>query len=255
MSKKIRQNSKGRIKPLGHSNYGSIPHLPNSRLGKGEHHIPEGQQRIATSEVRDNKDLVIVQEKLDGANVGVVKLNNTLRILSRSGHDCETSIHPTHQYFVKFVKHNHSRFFDMLQEGERVVGEWLLVVHGTKYQLPHEPFVVFDFFTAQNERLNYHSFLLRVLPFGFVVPRLVRLGNPITVRKALEVLDTDTSYHGAVENEKIEGLIYRVERDNKVDYLCKYVRPDKVDGLHLDNDNVILNGILPQYEYLLSDTL
>lgn len=253
MSKKIRQNSKDRIKPLGHSNYGSIPHLPNSRLGRGEHHIPEGQQKIATLQVRDNKDLIIIQEKLDGANVGVVKLNNWLRILSRSGHDCETSIHPTHQYFVKFVKHNHSRFFDMLQEGERITGEWLLVVHGTKYSLTHEPFVAFDFFTPQNERLIYHDFLLRVLPFGFVVPRLIQLGNPISVRKAIEILDKDKSYHGALEDEKIEGLIYRIERNNKVDYLCKYVRPDKIDGLHLDNDNVILNKISPKYEYLLDN--
>jgi hypothetical protein len=238
-------------KILGHSNYSTIGHLPNSRLGRGEHHIPEGQQKIATSQVRDNKDLVIVQEKLDGANVGVVKLNNRLRILSRSGHDCETSIHPTHQYFVKFVKHNYSRFFDMLQEGERITGEWLLVVHGTKYQLPHEPFVAFDFFTPQNERLIYHDFLLRVLPFGFVVPRIIRLGNPISVRKAIEILDKNKSYHGALEDEKIEGLIYRIERNNEVDYLCKYVRPDKIDGLHLDNDNVILNEILPKDGYLL----
>ncbi len=251
MSKKIRQNSKDRIKPLGHSNYGSIPHLSNSRLGKGEHHIPEGQQKIATLEVRDNKDLIIVQEKLDGANVGVAKINNELRMLSRSGHDCTTSIHPTHQYFVKFVRHNHSRFFEMLQEGERIVGEWLLVVHGTKYNIAHEPFVIFDFFTPQNERLTYHNFLLRVLPFGFVVPRIIRLGNPISVRKAIEILDKDKSYHGVLENEKIEGLIYRIERNNKVDYLCKYVRPDKIDGLHLDNENVVLNGILTIYEYLL----
>ncbi len=251
MSKKIRQNSKERTKPLGHSNYGSIPHLPTSRLGRGEHHIPEGQQKIATWQVRDNKDLVITQEKLDGANVGVAKLNNRLCILSRSGHDCQTSIHPTHKYFVKFVKHNHSRFFEMLKEGERVVGEWLLVVHGTKYNLSHEPFVVFDFFTPQNERLIYHDFLLRVLPFGFVVPRLIRLGNPISISKAIQILDKDKSYHGALENEQIEGLIYRIERNKKVDYLCKYVRPNKIDGLYLDNDNVILNKILPKYNYLL----
>lgn len=249
--KEDKNNKKRPQKILGHSNYSTIGHLNNSRLGKGEHHIPEGQQKIATLQVRDNKDLIIVQEKLDGANVGVVKLNNQLHILSRAGYNCETSIHPTHHYFVKFVKQNHSRFFEMVNEGERITGEWLLVVHGTKYSLPHEPFVAFDFFTPQNKRLTYHNFLLRVLPFGFIVPRLIQLGNPISVRKAIEILDKDKSYHGALENEKIEGLIYRVERNNDVDYICKYVRPDKIDGLHLNNDKVILNEILSNYQYLL----
>lgn len=33
-------------KPLGHKAYGSIPHLPTSRLGPGDHHVTEGQARI-----------------------------------------------------------------------------------------------------------------------------------------------------------------------------------------------------------------
>lgn len=30
-----------------------------------------------------------------------------------------------------------------------------------------------------------------------------------------------------------EGVVYRVERHGKVDFLCKWVRPDKVDGKYL----------------------
>ena len=31
----------------------------------------------------------------------------------------------------------------------------------------------------------------------------------------------------------VEGAIWRVERKNKVDFLCKYVRPEKKDGIYL----------------------
>jgi hypothetical protein len=34
------------IKPLGHRAYGSIPHLPGSRLGLGDHHCGERRARI-----------------------------------------------------------------------------------------------------------------------------------------------------------------------------------------------------------------
>jgi hypothetical protein len=53
-------------KPLGQKAYGSIPHLPGSRLGEGDHHVSEGQAIIATKKARDKNDLIIVQEKLDG---------------------------------------------------------------------------------------------------------------------------------------------------------------------------------------------
>jgi len=40
-------------KPLNQKAYGSIPHLPGSRLGPGDYSIGEGQARIATEKLRD----------------------------------------------------------------------------------------------------------------------------------------------------------------------------------------------------------
>ena len=54
-------------KPLGIKAYGSIGHLPNSRLGPGDHAVNEGQARICTEAPRDKYDTITVQEKLDGA--------------------------------------------------------------------------------------------------------------------------------------------------------------------------------------------
>ncbi|TAF64674.1 MAG: hypothetical protein EAZ55_10560 [Cytophagales bacterium] len=240
-------------KPIGIANYGSIPHLPSSRMGKGKHHLERGQARIATRTPRDYRDLVIVQEKLDGANVGVVKLQGKLVCLSRSGHDCSISPYPLHRLFVRFVKKNEARFQVLLEEGERVCGEWLLVAHGTRYALPHEPLVVFDIFNPQNERLTYHDFILRVLPLGFVVPRLLHIGQPLPIEKALQLLDKDTSRHGALES--IEGAIWRVERNEKVDFLCKYVKHGKKDGIYLDDNHLIFNQIPEHLQYLTQPIL
>ena len=54
-------------KTLGRKAYGSIGHLPNSRVGPKDHHVHEGQARICTVKARDKHDRVIVQEKLDGS--------------------------------------------------------------------------------------------------------------------------------------------------------------------------------------------
>lgn len=237
---KIHKEDRGE-KPLGINNYGHIPHLPNSRLGSGDHHIEQGQAQIATIKTRDFKDLVIVQEKLDGANVGVVKLNNTLIALTRSGHDCQKSPYLAHQLFWAFVQKNHDRFFPLLTEGERITGEWLTITHGTRYMLPHEPFVAFDIFPQKHQRIIYHDFLLRVLPFGFIIPNLIHLGSSISTKVALKYLEKTKAYHGAIDEQ--EGLVYRIERDKKVDFLCKYVRPGKEDGKYLDEQNPIFNEL------------
>ena len=43
----------------------------------------------------------------------------------------------------------------------------------------------------------------------------------------------DHGYHGAIE--PVEGVVWRVERNGKFDFMCKYVRPDKVDGSYLES--------------------
>lgn len=44
------------MKPLKVKGYGSIPHLPNSRMGTGDHHCDPGQAEIATARLRDHRD-------------------------------------------------------------------------------------------------------------------------------------------------------------------------------------------------------
>jgi hypothetical protein len=216
------------IKPLGHKAYGSIPHLPESRLGSGDHYCDPGQAQIALTRPRDRHDLIIVQEKLDGSNCSVAKLDGEIIALGRSGYRANSSPFEQHQYFYHWVQKNAERFKNLLQEGERVAGEWLLQAHGTRYHLPHEPYVVFDILTGHT-RMPYQDFLLRVLPQGFTVPRLIHMGTSYPLKDALEAISA--SGHGALDS--VEGAVWRVERKGRVDFLAKYVRPEKQDGQYL----------------------
>lgn len=216
------------IKPLGHKSYGHIPHMTGSRMTPKDKHCEPGQQRIITEQARDWKDLVIVQEKLDGSNVAVAKVQGEIIALGRSGYRAESSKYEQHQIFAKWVYRDTDRFHFMLKEGERVVGEWLAQAHGTRYDLKHEPFVVFDIM-VEHERTVYVDFLKRILSYGFIVPRLIHIGQPIKLRQVLKLLEP--SGHGALD--PVEGAVFRCEREGRVDFLCKYVRPEKIDGCYL----------------------
>lgn len=213
------------MKPLGHKAYGSIPHLPGSRLGPGDHHCSPGQARIATEKVRDKHDVVICQEKLDGSNCSVAKLNGEILALGRAGYLAISSNYPVHHSFDLYVRENIKRFEELLKEGERVCGEYLAQAVGTKYNLTHEPFVPFDIMTGQI-RLGYEEFCSRVLRFDFTIPQLLSIGKSFPIESALKAIER--SGHGAID--PVEGAIWRVERKGKVDFLTKYVRHDKEDG-------------------------
>lgn len=212
-------------KPLGKKAYGSIPHLPGSRLGPGDYCISEGQARIATEKPRDKHDLIIVQEKLDGSNVAVAKVDGEILALTRAGYLATTSPYQQHHFFAKWVNENESRFAGLLNEKERLSGEWLAMAHGTRYELPHEPFVPFDLITG-TERTIYNEFETRVKQYDFVVPFLLHIGGSFSVESMIKAICK--SGHGALD--EVEGAIWRVERKGKVDFLCKYVHHHKQDG-------------------------
>jgi hypothetical protein len=227
-------------KPLGIKNYGHIPHLPGSRLGPGDHKCHEGQERIATRKARDRHDLIIVQEKLDGSNVGVARLGDAIYPLTRAGYLATSSPYEQHWRFAQWAWANVERFLAVLHDGERLVGEWLMQAHGTRYQLTHEPFVAFDLM-IDNTRLIYDELKARVGAGDFITPTVIHRGGPCTVEQAMALLG-EHGFHGALD--PVEGAVWRVERNEStrhnrnerrwvVDFLCKYVRPDKIDGKYL----------------------
>lgn len=217
-------------KPLGMKAYGHIPHLPGSRVGPGDHSCTEGQARIATEKTRNKGDVVICQAKLDGTCVAIANVSGELIPLTRSGYRAETSPYEQHHRFVSwFYSHlNYERFWSILDDGCRMVGEWLIQAHGTRYNLPHEPFIAFDLMRG-HDRFCYELFKNRV-QYDFVVPAELSVGPPVSIEEAMDLLGPGK--HG--ELDPPEGIVWRVERENgETLFLCKYVRPDKVDGLYL----------------------
>lgn len=215
-------------KPLGVKAYGSICHLPGSRMGPADRKLEPGMDRILTDKPRDRHDCIIVQEKLDGSNVAVARHNGELIPLGRAGFRAMSSPYEQHRLFHDWVMANRAKF-EFLVDGERVSGEWLAQAHGTRYKLFHDPFVAFDLF-RNHKRVLFAEFVSRMSLAGLVVPRVLSVGPPLSIEKAVEVLG-EGGFHGALD--PVEGAVWRVERQGVVDFLGKYVRSDKVDGKFL----------------------
>lgn len=239
------------MKPLGHKNYGSIPHLIGSKLGPADRHVHEGQHRICTEKTRDKYDVIIVQEKYDGSNVGIAKKDGKIFALTRSGYLAHTSPYEQHHAFSKWVEQYRSLFDTVLNEGERIAGEWLYMAHGLKYKIEEgHPFVAFDLFTPDNQRNIYQEFQYR-MPDEIHVPRyLYAAKKAVSIDRAIHFLNSDY-YHPILCLDEPEGVVYRVERKGKVDFLAKFVRSNHESGKYFSEKT----GNDPVYNCELSDFL
>ena len=218
------------MKPLNRKAYGHIAHITGSRMGPGDHHCHEGQAEIATVKTRDARDLVTVTVKLDGSCMSVARIDGAIVPLMRAGYIATSSRFEQHQLFGQWVYQNQQRFLDVLVDGERFVGEWLAQVHGTRYALKHEPFVIFDLMVGE-QRLLAAECVHRLGLAGLPSPALLSSGGAYSLDKAIAELETPR--HG--ELDPVEGAVWRVERNGEFDFMCKWVRPDKVDGKYLES--------------------
>lgn len=236
------------IKPLKMKAYGSIGHLPNSRMGPADRSVTPGMEAILTKKPRKG-DRIIVEEKLDGSCMSVAKLEGQLIPLTRSGWRARDVTYEHLRSFEPYVQDRAKQFDALLNEGERVVGEWIPMAHGTIYD-PNDkgfsPFIAFDIF-RDGQRILRDEFTHRIAEVELM--RSVRLHDseqPLSVEQALAMLEPGRDdrnlsgkysgpygFHGAQED--VEGAVWRVEREGRVDFLAKYVRPDKIDGKYFSN--------------------
>ena len=230
------------MKPFNRKNYGSIPHLSNSKLGVGDYFIHIGQEKILTEKKRDKHDEIFVFEKYDGSNVGIGKINNKIIALTRSGYLANTSPFKQHHLFNKWVYKYEKKWKDLLNNDERIVGEWLIQAHGIRYYIKDnvQPIVFFDHFNKKNKRINFDTLSTLSNKYELQLPRLLHKGDSKSVESLIFKLNQRT--YGIVCGDKPEGMVYRVERKGEVDFLAKWVRKDFQPGKYMiDEDELTWN--------------
>ena len=165
---------------------------------------------------------IIITEKVDGSNVSIYNDNGEIIALSRGGYKCSGSQYEQHKLFydlVEKLKDKGRITEDLLPVGDRVVFESLTVKHGAFYKNAPD-YLLIDWQTKKGRKLwnEYDSFLfiekVKTIYSG-IIPIPVEHINSCIPKKG---------FYGAKEG--YEGLVYRIERNNKFDFLSKWVRHD-----------------------------
>ena len=176
----------------------------------------------------------IVQEKMDGSNVCIVRVNGELKAVGRSGYDCSNSDQEQHHMFYRYML-KHKEYFERLlpNDHDRLVGEWCALAHGTIYKDLEVPFWPFDLYLNKVQQSvdsligkmrdagDYHSFCK--------IPIILSMGHPVSIEEALQILDNN--------RPEGEGVVYRFEVRGKPHMIAKVVKMDKRDGKYFKDEN------------------
>jgi hypothetical protein len=133
---------------------------------------------------------------------------------------------------------------DILNDGERFVGEWLHTAMGTRYEIedPDQLLIGFAHFSGQ-ERSPYDLFVNKAGAIDLPVAKVIHDGTGISVEDALEILGPN-GFHGALDG--IEGGVWVLESNGRFNTIAKFVKHDKVDGKYMSgvtNAGEVINYI------------
>ena len=205
--------------------YPRTPHLVGSIGTADDTHLSAQQ----TADFLANESL-IVEEKLDGTNVGIHFSDDGKLVLQCRGHLVTEGMHPQYDLFKQWTATKQHAFADFLQRRYIMFGEWLYARHNTHYQrLPHY-FFAFDIYDKHETVFLDHERRADIIRETVIHTVPVLHAGPATLDQ-LEKLITASQFSGAFERSStnsaeqlMEGLYLRIEAGGAVAGRAKFVR-------------------------------
>lgn len=199
-----------------------FPHTPNiALLGKG---TPRDDKVLSSEEAHALlTGEVVVEEKLDGANLGFsVSPDGAVRIQNRGQYLSEPYTGQFEKLSTWFKFHSDG-LFDALGGELILFGEWCAARHSLDYDNLPDWFLVFDVYDRKFRRFwstARRNELATRLGLSFV-PRLYH--GQITLEELKQILQSQPS---AYRSGPLEGVVIRRESVDWLEARAKLVRPE-----------------------------
>ncbi|MGL6096986.1 MAG: RNA ligase family protein [Fimbriiglobus sp.] len=210
--------------------YPRTPHLFGSRGTDDDKHL---SARASAAFAADPS--LVVEEKLDGTNVGLHFTPTGRLVLQCRGHEITAGMHPQYDLFKQWAAVTRPALERMIADRFILFGEWLYAKHSVHYRgLPHY-FFEFDIYDKHAAAfLDLETRLGMLDGTGIETVPVVHRG-PATAEE-LRALIGPSRFDSVFDNpltgrpdDRMEGLYLRTEAGGRVTGRAKLVRPEFVE--------------------------
>lgn len=212
--------------------YPRTPHLFGSKGTDDDKHLNEAESIKFVSD-----DSLIVEEKIDGTNVGIHFSNAGEMVLQCRGHLITEGMHPQYDLFKQWAAVK--RHVLEMQLGNRFIlfGEWAYARHSIHYRKLTHYFYEFDVYDKDQEVFLDLNRRLALLD-GTGVQTVPVLHHGTVTREQLAALIGPSQFDSQFDNpltkrsdNLMEGVYLRTEANRVVTGRAKYVRPEFVEKI------------------------
>lgn len=212
--------------------YPRTPHLFGSKGTSDDKHLGESESKEFVC-----NDSLIVEEKLDGTNVGIHFSKDGELVLQCRGHLITEGMHPQYDLFKQWTTVKQQILEDMLGTKYLLFGEWVYARHSIQYFGLTHYFYEFDIYDKeQNVFLDLERRLKLIDVTAIQTVPVVHRGK--LTRDTLSKLIGPSLFESRFEHPNtnrtdnlMEGLYLRTESDGMVTGRAKWVRPEFVEKI------------------------
>ena len=165
-------------------------------------------------------DAVLIEEKIDGANLGISFTKDGTICLQNRGHYLSKPFTGQWKPLPCWLNSRIDCLFDLLLNKFILFGEWCYVTHSVHYCSLPDWFIAFDLFDKDNQCfLSTKKRNALIAKAGIaIVPQLYKGHMSISMLSGF----LGKSEYG---DEECEGLYFRIDSEEHVIHRAKYVRP------------------------------
>lgn len=182
---------------------------------------------------------VIIEEKLDGANMGIFIRSDDYRIMAQNrSHFVTSKYHPQFAPLDQWLARHTADLWRVLTPGRHILyGEWLYATHSVEYTRLPGWFVAYDLYDRLTGAFASRDYLAKVLAETSIphVPVIYR-GPVQSVEQLLAMVDGPSAFNDA----RREGFVLRLLRqphgvaadaeEGALELRAKLVRSDFIAG-------------------------
>lgn len=228
--------------------YPRTPHLFGSKGTDDDKHLGEAE---SIRFIADGS--LIVEEKLDGTNVGLHFSDEGELVLQCRGHLITEGMHPQYDLFKQWVAVKRDVLEQRLENRYILFGEWLYARHTVAYRQLSHYFYEFDIYDKQRQAfLDLQQRLALLAGSGIQTVPVIHSGS--LPRAKLEQLIGPSQFDSQFDNpltgrpdNLMEGLYLRTEANGVVTGRAKFVRPEFVEKIkqstHWQHQMMVPNGL------------
>jgi hypothetical protein len=212
--------------------YPRTPHLFGSKGTDDDKHMGRRESQAFVADPS-----LVVEEKIDGTNVGIHFTSAGRMVLQCRGHEITEGMHPQYDLFKQWVSVKRSLFESMLEDRRILYGEWMYARHSVHYRaLPHY-FFEFDVFDKDRGYFLDLKARLQILD-GTGLQTVPVIHRGVAGEDDLQGLIGPSAFAAMFDNpmtgqpdNRMEGLYLRTEANGAVTGRAKIVRPEFVEKI------------------------